>query len=175
MGVLAANSSTSFQAEFTIDGSSLVTYTAPRGVTQQEEAVTFYESQPLSSGEHVLFVNVTFAAQDAPFVFDGVDFYPNSVATTPNASYAISSLSPVTTSDVTNTSNLSQSSKSTPVGAIVGGVIGGLAVLVMAMSAIFYFCYRHRRSRPYYYASAKAEELLHHGKQFGEEEQSLNA
>ena len=163
IGALTSTDRPSFQAEFTIDGSSPVIFVSPANVTEKQEAVTFFESQPLPDSQHVLFINVTFASQDAPFSFDGLNFYPTSIQTMPNASYAISSLIPAATAPAGVTGGVIQPSKSTPIGAIVGGVIGGLAVLVLATTAIVYFCYRHRRARPYYYSSADAVDLLHHG------------
>ncbi|KAI0650536.1 hypothetical protein C8Q79DRAFT_998362 [Trametes meyenii] len=141
-------------ATFKIDGSLQETATAPNNGSLSY-SYPFFESSELSSGQHTLDIAVTHGTNQYPFILDYIIYLPESGATPTASQQATSTLPPGPT--------VFTSSKSTvPVGAIVGGVIGGIAVLVGGAIAVYLLCFRHRGGRkPYFYAThANAGELL---------------
>lgn len=80
------------------------------------------------------------------------------------ASASLTTNFPLPTSSNTAGGSTSQSHSFTPVGTIVGGVIGGVALLIIAAVAIWFFCFRRRHGQPYFYKSAEAGDLLSPGK-----------
>ena len=149
--VSAVNGTTSPVSTYTLDDASPVTYTAPTNATDTLYSQTFFLQQSLSASEHTLVINVTHASDAAPFLFDYIGYIPLSSAT---SSSSLSMTSGTSSAPAQITSSESTSSKSsTPVGAIVGGTIGGVALLVMTIFGALFL--RSRRSRPSYYQARR--------------------
>ncbi|KAI0774470.1 hypothetical protein C8Q74DRAFT_1368942 [Fomes fomentarius] len=151
-------------AQFSLDGKVAQTVTAPNdGPTKQFDYFVF---EGLSSGsQHTLEIVVLNATDQYPFVLDYLIYLPPKGATpTGSQSMASTSLPSITSTPSPANAN-AQTSSGVPVGPIVGGVVGGLAVIVAACIAVWFLCFRRRRSngQPYFYASsAKAGDLLEH-------------
>lgn len=152
-------------AQFSLDGKVAQTVTAPNdGPTKQFDYFVF---EGLSSGsQHTLEIVVLNATEQYPFVLDYLLYLPP-VGATPTGSQSMASTSLPSITSIPSPANANaQASSGVPVGPIVGGVVGGLAVIVAACIAVWFLCFRRRRSngQPYFYASsAKAGDLLEHG------------
>ncbi|KAI0677340.1 hypothetical protein C8Q78DRAFT_84773 [Trametes maxima] len=141
-------------ATFKIDGSLQQTSTAPNNGSLSY-SYPFFESGELSSGQHTLDIAVTHGTNEYPFILDYIVYLPESGAT-PTASQQATATAPPGPTVFTSPK------AAVPVGAIVGGVVGGIAVLLGAAIAVYLLCFRHRGGRkPYFYAThANADELL---------------
>ncbi|KAI9794131.1 MAG: hypothetical protein M1833_000443 [Piccolia ochrophora] len=79
-----------------------------------------------------------------------LSFLSFTLSSTPTRS-ATSKIAPIestrTTTSVPTTSSAAPSGKSTPVGAIVGGVVGGLAVLALIAAGVVFLLFRNKKRR----------------------------
>ncbi|KAI0720326.1 hypothetical protein C8T65DRAFT_736063 [Cerioporus squamosus] len=148
-------------AQFSIDGKVVQTTTAPNNGSDNFSFV-YLAQDGLDSTSHVLDIAVLNATTDYPFVMDYVLYLPVQGATPTASQSVVTTFLPAPTSSSAS-QDASTGKSSVPVGPIVGGVVGGLAVLVAACIAIWFLCFRRRRStgQPYFYAtSVKPGDLL---------------
>jgi hypothetical protein len=116
---------------------------------------TFFVSPQLSDAQHTL--TVSLASDGVPFFLDAILFNATSVAQVTSAGQQQPTI--ITTVIVAASSapqvSAAAASTKTHVGPIVGGVVGGIAILVSALLAWYFFCVR-RKSRTYsHYAAGK--------------------
>ncbi|RPD66961.1 hypothetical protein L226DRAFT_542181 [Lentinus tigrinus ALCF2SS1-7] len=148
--------------QFSIDGNVIQTTTAPNNGSDNFSFVYLAQDGLDGSSSHTLGINVLNATADYPFAMDYILYLPVQGAT-PTASQSVITTFLPAPSGTGASQDASSSKSSAPVGAIVGGVIGGLALIVATAIAIWFVCFRRRRStgRPYFYAtSAKPGDLL---------------
>lgn len=119
--------------------------------------VAAFQSTTLSNDPHSLQIIV--ASSNAPLLLDAIGVASQNSVNGQGAAGVSQTSIPVSTSSPSATSAASSGSK-VPVGAIVGGVIGGLALLLLALVAAYFFCWRRRNQKPYFYSNASPEELL---------------
>ncbi|KIP07483.1 hypothetical protein PHLGIDRAFT_118062 [Phlebiopsis gigantea 11061_1 CR5-6] len=145
---------------YVIDGGSPVTYTAPTNITATLFSQTFFLQQSLSASEHTLVINVTRASDAAPFLLDYIGYVP--LSNTTNSTSATSSSLPSSSAASTSTpSTAGVSTKSaTPVGAIVGGTIGGVALIVITVLGVLLLRSKRRGGRPYFYGAGRTSDML---------------
>jgi len=101
-------------------------------------------------------MNITHASTQSPFFLDAVWFVPLSGTST------IGGIQTVTVIP-SNTAVSSGKGNSTNVGAIAGGVVGGVFGL-LALALIAFFLLRRKRGQPYYFAKPTAADMLGSGK-----------
>lgn len=142
---------------YSVDGGSPTTFTAPQ-TTGRQDVVQFFRSSNMPLTNHTLTINITNASPGAPYYLDylqfNIDVLPlsSSVAPTSSASATSSSLSSSPPADSTTasaspsatTSAAAETKQTAATGAIVGGVVGGLAVLFMIIGALYW----RRNRRP---------------------------
>lgn len=141
---------------YTIDGFSTsktynVTPTTPEfqnGILQRENFL-FFSNDSLTAGDHTLTMEVTRAVNQS-FALDYILYSPSfaTLAAKPNLTAPLISSSSAPTSSVTPTSTLvpvsnGSSNKTKPIGAIAGGAIGGIFLVLLIALA---FLWRRRRS-----------------------------
>ncbi|KAJ7615642.1 hypothetical protein DFH06DRAFT_1013336 [Mycena polygramma] len=135
--VAARNLSPQASWSFVVDGSISGTYTPPNNMTAD------IHHQPLSGdltpGTHTLVVT---AENDQPAWADYFLVTPNPAGFVPPSS---SSASASASFSASPSVTLAPSHKSTPVGAIVGPIVGVLALI--ALAAFIFVCRRRRRNR----------------------------
>ncbi|KAK7688892.1 hypothetical protein QCA50_007583 [Cerrena zonata] len=151
------NDTDALVSTYSIDNSTPFTYRAPTNITADTGDVEFYTSPVLSDGQHTLFANVTSCSSNHLYIMLSILYVPSSITSVASASRTVISSFPTSSNTV---SGSSESHSSTPVGAIVGGVIGGVALLIISAIAIWFFCFRPRHGQPYFYKSAEAGDLL---------------
>ncbi|KAF9474029.1 hypothetical protein BDN70DRAFT_936975 [Pholiota conissans] len=160
----------SISVTYTLDGvdaaqSYPVTSSSPQHVSGDGEASNFlfYSNDNLSSSAHTLILKIT-DIENQIFALDYVVYSPSfssfatmpnltSVSTTTTSTFPNSgSVTTPTFSGITTTTTQASSSqtanmntKSSPIGAIIGGVVGGLVVLVFGV--FIFFCVRRRQSK----------------------------
>lgn len=124
----------------------------------QNETGLWESQNDLTNGQHRLTVRVTFATPNTPFLLDQL-FYVPTTSTEPRAGVTYTNTAPP---QVTVTvSAVPEPGSSVPVGAIVGGVVGGLVFLaIAALLALWFYRKRHVSSKPYYYGNAHPSEML---------------
>ncbi|KAI0081467.1 hypothetical protein K474DRAFT_1348117 [Panus rudis PR-1116 ss-1] len=176
--VVATDNSTNgtlVQSVYTLDAFDPITFNTPNTSTDVPD-LAFFVTNAVQDGKHKLQVNVTSCSDNSPFVFELVGYDPSDSANDTSTTAAGDMTKPSTSSTslvsipVTVPSGLSMdgfggglgassTSKSPPIGAIVGGTVGGLVLLVSAAIALFFLC-RKRKDKPYFYWAAEASELL---------------
>lgn len=123
-------------ASYTLDGATASqTYTVTTSSSMYQDSTTdehnflLYSNTTLTAGDHTLVVNVTKCVNQT-FIFDYLTYQPSfsTLATMPNLTL------PAATNGTSHTSTTS-----TPVGAIVGGILGGLALLFLLIGAFLWF------------------------------------
>ncbi|KAI9065878.1 hypothetical protein FKP32DRAFT_446164 [Trametes sanguinea] len=150
--------------------STYTSYTAP---VQNASAVTFYSSGPLMGGRHSLTIVVVTASGDFPFFLDyfavlpaneTIQFMPT--GTMSSSSTTSSSPSTSAASSSASSSQLSSNSEALAaldpkrIGAIVGGVLGGVVVLAALTMMIWFISVRRRRGWESRYSGVPRDALL---------------
>ncbi|KAI0655218.1 hypothetical protein C8Q70DRAFT_893223, partial [Cubamyces menziesii] len=118
--------------------------------------VTFFNSGPLTLGAHTLDIKIITITDDIPYLLDAVYLEePVQQATSTAQWVSTVFVTPPAATNLADTSNVSggASSSSVPVGAIVGGTIGGVALLVSAALAVYFLYFRRRQHGVYAYQS----------------------
>lgn len=111
--------------------------------------IVYYKSPSLAATNHTLIVNVTDAGPNYPYALDYAMYVPD--ANTPSETSGTST----TQTSVANAPSVSKKD----IGAIVGGVIGGVAALIIVGLTVFYFM-RKKRNQPYYFDKPTPEQML---------------
>ncbi|KAI0635889.1 hypothetical protein C8Q77DRAFT_600214 [Trametes polyzona] len=148
-----------------IDGSTPETLSVPPTALD-----FFYKNKNLNVGKHTITITVLEETDDWPFVLDYLVYGgPDDVTVPIGATQQVADDG----SDADTAGFLqgllpqiekAQQSKSdsVPVGPIVGGVIGGIALLTLISLVVWYLFIRPRRrgGRPFFYAPAKISDVL---------------
>ncbi|CCL99766.1 uncharacterized protein FIBRA_01788 [Fibroporia radiculosa] len=151
--VLPANGTTPPTTLYSIDGASPSTYTPPLNITERRDRQLFFTSDALSDGEHTLTITVTSVdGGNDPFLLDF--FFLATTSNSPTATYISMAIPSTSSSAMANISTSSTDS----MGAVVGGVVGGLALLVMTLLGMI-FIYRRRRGNGADYHSVVDDDL----------------
>ncbi|KAI0336522.1 hypothetical protein GY45DRAFT_1315911 [Cubamyces sp. BRFM 1775] len=139
---------------YSVDGGSPTSFSAPQ-VLHRADAVQFFTSDPLPLGTHTLTINVTSASPIAPYYLDYLQYTTYAPPTLPSngpSSHATSSTPTISLSltgailAASPSSTLTPGSKHTaPTGAVVGGVVGGLALICLLIALLHW---RHSRHPP---------------------------
>ncbi len=130
---------------FTLDGQQVGTYVhIPTDSTAFQYDVPVYTNPNLSNGDHTLVMEATGDTASSLILFDYIVYTfeeaEPSPSTTSPPSTTTSSSSPDPTPFAANTS---QHGTAFPVGAVAGGVCGGVALI--AVVAVFLLCYKRRQ------------------------------
>ncbi|RDB27359.1 hypothetical protein Hypma_004464 [Hypsizygus marmoreus] len=132
---------------YSIDGGSPVTFRLeglPAGGTVTVYNQVFFSTPELAPGPHSILVTYTGNRQLTPLTLDYLYITSTSSPQTtsdPSSSSPSTSISPSSTVNPSSTSEVKQNSDP-PVGAIVGGVIGGIAIIA---AILFFFWWRRRK------------------------------
>lgn len=160
-------------ASFAIDGGEPHIYTAPDSYNAAW-ANNLYSSHALSDGPHTL--NITLLGSGSPWVFDVFLYNGTEEATTTTAAAVVARQATVvdtitvaaTPSEAASVPAPAAPRADVPVGPLVGGIVGGVALLVCSVMA-FYFLYWKRRGhgrgqeRPYSYQRTEKADLFDAG------------
>ncbi|GJE84368.1 hypothetical protein PsYK624_004440 [Phanerochaete sordida] len=154
---------------YSVDGNELNTFTSPN-LTQEADGIMLFNSGSLPINSHQLTVSVDSASEDYPYLLDYIVFIPaptlssNAISFTVGSSSASSSSSSLVNTALsfsgTSTSCTSfgyaghtgapqydvATSHSSHVGPIVGGVIGGVALLAILFGLLFW-CLKRRKAQ----------------------------
>ncbi|KAI0831300.1 hypothetical protein BC628DRAFT_1415820 [Trametes gibbosa] len=148
---------------FRVDEGSPTTFTATQTVGRSDD-VLFFSSPPLPLGNHTLTINITHASASAPFYLDymqySIDVLQTGTSSTLSPSMVISateSSSGMSSLAATPGSSASATAGSTPkphapTGAIVGGVVGGFALIGFIIAAL-HWQHNRRPSGEYRYGT----------------------
>jgi hypothetical protein len=137
----------SIETTYTLDGSPLsrtytVTQSTPQfaGNSSDQNNYLLFSLDSILSGNHMLVVNVISVTGGQTFIFDYLTYTPYfwSLASMPNLTGVSSTSGAHSSSTSTPSPSVTSSSKSSPAGAIAGGMIGGL-ILLSAIAAFFYW------------------------------------
>ncbi|KAK7014757.1 hypothetical protein VNI00_019286 [Paramarasmius palmivorus] len=151
---IMANTSGSITLDFDVDGTitrnSYSQINITSGVELNELNYLFYNNTNLNPGTHTLLVNVSRVSGDQSFQLDYLTYKPSfsSISEKPSFGNNVDSGTKTSTSipSQTGTSrqDLPTSSTPFPVGAIVGGIVSGVFVLLAAL-ALFLWRKRQRK------------------------------
>lgn len=131
-------------AHYSVDGAFEQVRTGPNVSTVQGNAL-FYQINNLPLEVHTLTINVTTASSDNPWIFDylrianATDANPQSTSLTSTTAPASSSSSAAAIASVAPSA--SNSSSSFPKAPVVGAVAGGV-VLMVALLVLLYYLWR---------------------------------
>ncbi|ESK90396.1 hypothetical protein Moror_13686 [Moniliophthora roreri MCA 2997] len=150
-GLLDITTSGNFSIDFTLDGSVV-----RRGTFPQEDGhkangylnlpnYLFFENKNITAGNHTLLVNVTAVEGSQSFQLDYITYDPSFDLL--NQKPAVIGNAPTSSTGPSGTatpptSNSQATSSRAPIGAIVGGTIGGVALLLIV--GLLLFCRRKR-------------------------------
>lgn len=126
--------------EFSLDGKVKDIATAPMNGTMKDKYPYFSIEDLDGSVEHSLEIRVLNATQQYPFILDAILYVPSNRGALPATQSFLTTVLPTQTGASTD-STVTKSS-SVPVGPIVGGVIGGLALLLATSIAVWHLCFR---------------------------------
>ncbi|KAJ7584085.1 hypothetical protein C8J56DRAFT_1028083 [Mycena floridula] len=127
------------QSPFTLTYDSSAQHTP---LVPQQPHFKLFNTGDLSIGDHTVVANLSRCTGDQSLIVDYITYTPgfSSLATMPNLTDGHRTSIPSPDSD-----NNGSSTKKTPVGAIAGGVVGG--VVVLAILAVLGFLFWRKRSR----------------------------
>lgn len=140
-----------FQPNATFNGSAVVWYTTPTlldATTRHTLAITFLGP---SGANFFLDAIVTGAKDDVGISGSGSAVGGQTLAPTLTLPTGFATSAP------------NSGGSHVPVGAIVGGAIGGVALLVGTLLALYFLCLRRGNRRPYYYGATPAGDILSSG------------
>lgn len=135
-------------AEYTIDGASSG-HQMPRRDSATNSTVYFW-TPPLADGTHTIDVNVTVANSTNPYIIDYFLVLPPSGDASGDET---TRTAPSVTSVIVTTTSSTESNGAhhIPIGPVVGGIVGGVAVIAILSILAFYFLSRRSRGRQAYY------------------------
>ncbi|KAG6819362.1 hypothetical protein H0H93_012545 [Arthromyces matolae] len=127
------------------------------GVSELENSLLYTSGTSLNSGDHNLTMEVTGSTNQTSVVLDYILYTPSfaTLASKPNLTTTVSSTSIFSGSSTPSSSSNSDTSKSVPIGPIVGSVAGGAMVLAL----LLLFLLRKRTSSQKLRKSKKPLEL----------------
>lgn len=150
-------------ASFAVDDDEFVTRIAWN--TTKIAQVLWFESDPLSSGQHQLSVNVESSSNINPFIFFALYYVPSEA---PAATVTLTSLVAAPTAAATHlpdtdtvAGNVSKSNA--PLGAIIGGVVGGCIFVALVSLGLWYYFANRKTQRAYFSKLTNADEWLDDG------------
>ncbi|KAM5535493.1 hypothetical protein V8D89_010830 [Ganoderma adspersum] len=151
--VSTVNNSNPPAVQFSLDGKTVQTTVAPNNGSV-DLSFPFFVMSSVRNGQHLLEVDVLNATRQYPFALDLIIYEPSSGVTPTAAQSVITTILPTATGQSVN--DFSNSKSAAPVGAIVGGALGGIVILVAASFAIWFICFRRRNrtGKAFFYASA---------------------
>jgi hypothetical protein len=108
---------------------------------------TYALTLPMYSGAAVTGwdVELSLSESDVPSILGTTSVVSASTSTSTSASTSTSTSASTSTSTPASQSN--QDQKKTPIAAIVGGVVGGLAVLALLAGTLIFLCLKRRKAR----------------------------
>ncbi|KAI0829128.1 hypothetical protein BC628DRAFT_1417463 [Trametes gibbosa] len=138
-----------------------------------QDSDPFFSAVPIAPTAHTFSVTVDEATEEFPFIFDGFMYVPiqdieqayNTQASQTSTTNADTALDANELQIQTLLQQLVEARKKQsgpPVAAIVGGTIGVVILILIVATAVWYFLIRPRRKggRPFFYAPAKASDML---------------
>jgi hypothetical protein len=132
-------------ADYKVDGFSAGTQKPWYDAVSGE--VVYFQTPVLADGTHKIEINVTTANSTNLFILDAFLITPS----TGGDHSGVSTSRGVPAPSSTSSSIPIVTSKSTPVGAIVGGVVGGIAGIAILALALWYFLRKRTSSGQAYY------------------------
>ncbi|KAH9901370.1 hypothetical protein C8Q73DRAFT_677634 [Cubamyces lactineus] len=137
---------------YSVDGGSPTTFSAPQ-TTHRADAVQFFTSGELPLELHTLTINITSTSPIAPYYLDFLQYtlyappapLPNNHSSYATLSTSINALLPtgaILTAFPSPTSTPG-SKHTAPTGAVVGGVVGGLALICLLIALLHWRHYKH--------------------------------
>ena len=158
MGAFAPviNDTSAPSSSYSIDDGTSTNFTAPLDIATTQYDKAFFQVQGLSpDSEHTLAVNVLYASDNAPYLFDYIGYIPlTQPSTTSSMANAPGTGLPIPSAN---------SSSSKPIGPIIGGVVGGVALVLLAAATLYFYISRRRLGRPYFYQTAQVHDMLAQG------------
>ncbi|KAI0355319.1 hypothetical protein OH77DRAFT_1520899 [Trametes cingulata] len=153
---------------FIVDGSTTNQVSSPP-TTDSQYSYLFYDSGPLSPGQHTLQILVNNGDSDWPFILDFIQYIPLPSSASPTVSVTSSSMFSSTSSLLATPTapqeDVHALKQSRPVGAIAGAALAGLVGLGLLVTGIwFYFTRLRERQRYKRYARTKLDLLEHEPK-----------
>ncbi|OSD03212.1 hypothetical protein PYCCODRAFT_1424749 [Trametes coccinea BRFM310] len=150
---------------YVLDGAKNTAFLFQANATNATD-VTFFNSGALNTGNHTLDIEVITITENIPYLLDAVylqqpvDSGPSSTTTAVWVStvFVTPPSAPTNIADKDDVAGASASS--VPVGAIVGGAVGGFTLLVCAALAVYFLYFRRRRHGVYAYHSFGGGEPL---------------
>ncbi|KAM5534428.1 hypothetical protein V8D89_011895 [Ganoderma adspersum] len=110
---------------FAIDGVIPMVVVSNPDINATQYATQFFNSHTLPAGEHVLQIDVQYGSDDWPFVLDYLEYTPANVSSVPTSS--------------------SSGKQTSHTGPIIGGFLGGAALMGVVALASWFFYKRRRR------------------------------
>lgn len=156
MGTYYRDDNTPPSMAFAIDGQPTPNVQQPNA-TANGTSTPYFALSGLSADSHTISITMMGGDGLASMWLDAI------LLQTTVDSEADTSAALTTSSFPTSTVFVTQAASSkVPIGPIVGGVVGGVAVLVVAIIAGV-LLYRRKNKQPYYYAEAAPDDLLSSG------------
>ena len=135
-------------SSYTINGMNNVTHVSG---TKQSSDTVYYQSDEMPFGEYTLFIYVGHAEDDAGYYLDWIEYNTTSTDIASSTQTSASSTTSTQTSSTQSAADATGSLGSTnthhgapPIGAIAGGVVGGLILLLGALFVVY--LWRRRRA-----------------------------
>ncbi|KAI0766999.1 hypothetical protein C8Q74DRAFT_1277409 [Fomes fomentarius] len=120
----------------------------PEDVTSPVDNLAFFNSSVMPYAQYTLVINVSRVDAGTPYLLDYIRFNtsnPDTGASNSGQSSTTTSTAAMSETGTPGSLGVSSASPSTPVGPIVGGIIGGVAVLAVIIFA--FLCHRIRKRR----------------------------
>ncbi|KAI0800515.1 hypothetical protein C8Q74DRAFT_420803 [Fomes fomentarius] len=139
------NTTTLTNLTFTLDGQQVGTYVhVPTDSTAFQYDVPVYTNPSLSNGDHTLVIEATGDTASSLVLFDYIVYTFDEEEPLPSSASPPSTTTSSSTPDPTPfAANTPQHGTAFPVGAVAGGVSGG--VVLIALAAVFLLCYKRRQ------------------------------
>jgi len=140
-------------AEYSIDG---VSAGSQKPWIDTTGAVVYFQTPKLADADHKIDINVTSANSTDQFILDFFLITPSTGGVHSGIETSRSAPAPSSTSGIVTTEE-----EETPVGAIVGGVVGGIAgIAILAILAWYFLRKRSRGGRAYYFDNPAPADML---------------
>lgn len=117
-------------------------------------SVIYFQTSKLAYANHTIVVKVTAANETNQFIVDFVSVSSPADGSTP----ANGTSGPSSTATSSGTPAVAK--HATPVGAIAGGVVGGIVAVAILVIVVWYFLKKRSRGRAYYYQNSSPADIL---------------